>query len=411
MKIVFPRRLLQLQEVTLPLCEIGPSGIMLSQVRKEYVKQRSIGKSVREACREVEKILGIKDVRTDAAGKSIVYFKEDATDDLLSKFIGMKIDRCPTCRQLLAHRGGAALPCHNPKCPENPKHIKEGRAPGFQNSMDTRLKMSAAHVGGAGRLGKVRPDNIPASSNRSAVDDRLYSKLGLPVPTDAAFNTAHVPRRISVDVSKSERRNARCEFCGKKEKLKWAGDAWLCRACDVDDLREGYKSMSLQAAWAVEHPGYEFRLVARTPEGRKEVQKHNSLPRARVAAKLYAKQTGETVEVYDHQGRKYYTFSGLRESYGRTPLEDALVKSFADAGVHVNHLYELGSEIASIDSLKFEIASSKRLYQGRTVPGSEVPVKLRNGKTIYLPFDQAQELAKLWNRDMRSLKKYVNSRW
>lgn len=299
MKIAFPRRLLQLQEVTLPLCEIGPSGIMLSQVRKEYEKQRSIGKSVREAIREVEKILGIKDVQTDAAGKSVVYFKEDYEDDILSKFIGMKIDRCPTCRQLLAHRGGQALPCHNPKCPANPRTVGEA-----------------------------------------------------------------------------------------------------------------YKSLSMVSGWTVDHPGYEFRIVARKPEGRKEIQKHNSLPRARVAAKLHAKQTGETVEVYDHQGRKYYTFSGLHEGYGRTPLEDALVKSFEDAGVRVNHLYELGNEIASIDSLKFEIASSKRLYGGKTVPGSEVPVKLRStGKTIYLPFDQAQELAKLWNRDMRSLKKYVNSRW
>lgn len=109
----------------IPLLEIGPSGVMLSTVRKRYLAYRSTGLSVQQATRETEKELGISDVRTSSDGKDVVFFKEDAFTDALSKFTGMQFDACPVCKELLAHRGGKALPCHNPKCPAKGKPVNE----------------------------------------------------------------------------------------------------------------------------------------------------------------------------------------------------------------------------------------------------------------------------------------------
>lgn len=57
----------------------------------------------------------------------LLEFNEDTFTDALSKFTGMKFDACPRCNELLAHRGGKALPCHNPKCPAKGKPVTEGR--------------------------------------------------------------------------------------------------------------------------------------------------------------------------------------------------------------------------------------------------------------------------------------------
>ena len=113
---------LTLQEVTLPLCEVGTVGPTRMQVQRRYDAYRQLGHSIRLACREVERELNIQNVQTDVAGKTIVFFTESAADDIVGAFIGMKISRCPTCRNLLAHRGGVPLPCTNPKCPDNPKN-------------------------------------------------------------------------------------------------------------------------------------------------------------------------------------------------------------------------------------------------------------------------------------------------
>jgi len=61
--------------------------------------------------------------------------KESAEeDDIVSRFIGMKLDRCPECRGLLAHRDGKTLPCQ--KCA--PKQVKE--------ASDSEIELAAKEV-------------------------------------------------------------------------------------------------------------------------------------------------------------------------------------------------------------------------------------------------------------------------
>jgi hypothetical protein len=54
----------------------GASGTTRMQVQNEYDKQRKAGKSEREAAREAERTLGVKDVRVSSDGKTVSYFTE-----------------------------------------------------------------------------------------------------------------------------------------------------------------------------------------------------------------------------------------------------------------------------------------------------------------------------------------------
>jgi hypothetical protein len=153
----------------------------------------------------------------------------------------------------------------------------------------------------------------PAGTKRlSTVQRVMYKQLGLPRPTHAALNTIHAPKKMPLPgLTKYERLQARCEFCGKKEQLKWAGDAWLCRSCDVDDLREGWDEPSgplPDSEWTGAHPGYEFMIVTYKRGVRQTVAtKLRSLPKARTLARVHHRKTGETVVVIDSEGRKYFT--------------------------------------------------------------------------------------------------------
>lgn len=124
------RKSLTLQEVKLPLAEIGLTGPTRMEVQRRYNVHRSTGLTVQGAIRRVEMELGIRDLTVNASGKDVVFFKNPddsftihetkAEDDLVSKFLGMQIDRCPSCNGLLAHRKGVALPC--PTC--KPKAVR-----------------------------------------------------------------------------------------------------------------------------------------------------------------------------------------------------------------------------------------------------------------------------------------------
>jgi hypothetical protein len=126
---------LTLRESHLLLCEMGVSGPTRMQIQNAYDAYRRYGYSVRQAIREVEEDYRVKNVQVDASGRTIVNYETtngvaEATIPnrtrsaemaaLLSQFTGHKIDFCPTCGNMLAHRGGVALPC--PKC--NPKPTK-----------------------------------------------------------------------------------------------------------------------------------------------------------------------------------------------------------------------------------------------------------------------------------------------
>lgn len=58
----------------------GTSGPTRMQVQNEYDKQRKAGKSEREAAREAERALGVKDVRVSSDGKTVSYFTESTYD-------------------------------------------------------------------------------------------------------------------------------------------------------------------------------------------------------------------------------------------------------------------------------------------------------------------------------------------
>ena len=73
-------------DVKIPLCEIGPAGRTRMSVQNYYDNQRNLGISVRDAVRGTEFALNIRNVQTDASGKTIVYFDE-----------GVKYHTCPEC--------------------------------------------------------------------------------------------------------------------------------------------------------------------------------------------------------------------------------------------------------------------------------------------------------------------------
>jgi hypothetical protein len=64
-------------DVTLPLAEMGPSGILLSTVQKYYANLRNIGIEIRDAIRGTEFALNVKNVETNKAGNQVVYFEEE----------------------------------------------------------------------------------------------------------------------------------------------------------------------------------------------------------------------------------------------------------------------------------------------------------------------------------------------
>ena len=62
-------------------------------------------------------------------------------DDALSKFIGHKFERCPTCKTPLAHRNGQALPC--PKC-KPIKELSDNAGAGYPVNEDTHFRHACA---------------------------------------------------------------------------------------------------------------------------------------------------------------------------------------------------------------------------------------------------------------------------
>lgn len=76
-----------------------------------------------------------------------------------------------------------------------------------------------------------------------------------------------------------------------------------------ESVNEAWQSMTPGFAWHHHNVGYNFTVLAHTPNGKVRVGGDNiiSLPRARAIAKDYRKQTGYKVEVFDAKGRKYFT--------------------------------------------------------------------------------------------------------
>jgi hypothetical protein len=69
------RKSLILQEVKLPLAEIGLIGPTRMEVQRRYNVHRATGSSIQGAIRKVEMELGISDVQVNASGKDVVFFK------------------------------------------------------------------------------------------------------------------------------------------------------------------------------------------------------------------------------------------------------------------------------------------------------------------------------------------------
>lgn len=69
------RKSLTLQEVKLPLAEIGLTGPTRMEVQRRFNVHRSTGATIQGAIRRVEMELGITELTVDAAGKDVVFFK------------------------------------------------------------------------------------------------------------------------------------------------------------------------------------------------------------------------------------------------------------------------------------------------------------------------------------------------
>lgn len=268
----------------LPLLEMGPSGTTLSTVRKRYEAHRSTGLSVQQATRETEKELGISDVRTSPDGKDVVYFKEETDLELVNRIFGVNLSKCPVCGHLLAHRGGQALPCFNPKCPVKGQPVSEGRREEDENE------------------------------------------------------------------------------------------------------------------WIASHPGFEYGVY----DGDKLLSHHPSVPRARKAAKK-AIGPGTDIRVKDmhDKSRVYFHESAYP---GSSPDEIELLKILQSEFPGVKHIYEAYPKI-DFENLKFEIGVSKRMKF------PDVTVKVKGGPGFGLPLELAQLLLRGKQGEIRSVRKFVQSRW
>lgn len=283
----------------IPLLETYPSGPTRMQVQRQYEAQRSGGASVQQAIRNLEDIFDIYKVTVDSSGKTVVNFKinEDAFTDALSKFTGMQFDACPVCKELLAHRGGKALPCHNPKCPAKGKPVNE---------------------------------------------------------------------------------------------------TWYSSAFDRGEAEKD---------WVDAHPGFQFGVYA----GRTLLSTHPSIPSARREAKKHVGQ-GKNISIVDvkHPDRRYWheETDHLKESAypGATQGQQDLLAALQAELPGIHHIYD-AYPLIDFQSLKFEIGVSKRLRF------PDVTVKPLKGREFGLPLELAQELLKAKQAGLRSLKKYVQSRW
>jgi hypothetical protein len=155
--------------------------------------------------------------------------------------------------------------------------------------------------------------------------------------------------------------------------------------------------------WLDSHPGFEFGVY----DGKELVSTHPSIPLARRAAKKAIK-TGTDIRIRDiHNPDRVYFHEeeDLSESaYPGATREEAGLLDILQQELGVQHVHD-AYPLIDFENLKFEIGVAKRLKF------PDVTVKVKQGPAFRLSLELAQVLLKGKQSNIRSLKKYVNSRW
>jgi len=364
------------------------------EVQRHYEAQRASGLSVQQAISNIEDIFDIYKVTVDAAGKTIVNFKinEDVFSDTLSKFTGMKFDACPRCGTLLAHRGGQPLPCTNLKCPAKGQRssvpIKESVSDFPPSPFDKILK---SHGFVLVSSGEQKNQFAPKTSNQH---DHIEYRW-----THPAHGKSHVLIWMYRDgkkhwILRHEQSN------GIMAPTSGDTKGQLERALTYEygaAIKEGRREED-EKDWISRHPGYHFGVYA----GRELLNTYPSLPVARREARQHVGQ-GKRIQIkdVDQPNRSYWheECGHLNESIDPTTLLAALQKELPTVRKVSDVLGQFDAE-----ALKFELGVARRIRDAWISVGID-------GKRIMLPLAQGEELLKLYQSNMRSLKKYVQSRW
>jgi hypothetical protein len=178
--------------------------------------------------------------------------------------------------------------------------------------------------------------------------------------------------------------NPKCSLKGQP-----VSETWYANAHDRSEAEKD---------WIGAHPGFQFGVYAKG----KLLSTHPSIPTARREAR---KHTGKGLDIrikdVKKPDRSYWHEEDehLRESAEPGTLLASLQKELPN-------IRKVSDAFSQFDAqaLKFELGVARRIKD------TWVSVAV-GGKRLVLPLEQGEELLKMYQREMRGLKKYVNSRW